>query len=360
MTPYGPSETASGTPADDPAARAHADVPPRARRPRLGFVGVGWIGRLRMQSIIDADVADVVGFADPSQECRASATELAPEAAAADSIAELLDMDLDGVVIATPSAMHAEQSIAALERDLAVFCQKPLARSCTETARVIEAAKTADLRLGVDMVYRGATAVRSLRDLVRLGELGTLYAGRFVFHNAYGPDKPWFYDRELSGGGCVIDLGTHLVDLALWLFGLDRVIDVRSRLFAGGRPLGRSIAEVEDYALVHLDLASGAAVELACSWNLPAGCDAVIEASLYGTAGGARMRNVNGSFYDFTAERFEGTSRQVLCEPPDAWGGRAVVEWAEQLSISRRFDARIEDLLDVASVIDRIYGGAGT
>lgn len=326
--------------------------------PRLGFAGVGWIGRMRMQSVIESGCAQVVAITDPSDECRARATDLAPGVRATSSFSELLDMDLDGVVIATPSAMHAEQSIAALERGIAVFCQKPLARSCHETARVIEAARHGDRRLGVDMVYRTVEAVRVLHDLVRQGELGTLYAGRFVFHNAYGPDKPWFYDRALSGGGCVMDLGTHLVDLALWLFGLDRVVNVRSRLFAGGRPLGRSASEVEDYASVHLDLASGASVEIGCSWNLPAGRDALIEATLYGTAGGASMRNVSGSFYDFTAELYHGTARRVLCQPPDAWGGRAVVEWAEQLACSPSFDARIEDLLEVASVVDRIYGGA--
>jgi predicted dehydrogenase len=361
--------TADGTPTKSSVAQAASrDAADRdsgrlasgsaLAKPRLGFAGVGWIGRMRMQSILESGCAQVVAVADPSGDCLARAAEVAPGVGTTKSFSDLLDMDLDGVVIATPSAMHAEQTIAALRRGMAVFCQKPLARSCHETARVIEVARSEDRRLGVDMVYRTLEAVRALHDLVQQGELGTLYAGRFVFHNAYGPDKPWFYDRTLSGGGCVMDLGTHLVDLALWLFGLDRVIDVRSRLFANGRPLGRSASEVEDYASVHLDLASGASVEVACSWNLPAGRDAVIEASLYGTAGGAQIRNVGGSFYDFEAELDRGTSRRVLCRPPDAWGGRAIVEWAEQLPCSPHFDPRIEDLLEVASVVDRIYGGA--
>src|SRR5437868_1219219 len=126
-----------------------------------------------------------------------------------------------------------------------------------------------------------------------------------MFHNAYGPDKPWFYDRRLSGGGCVIDLGIHLVDLALWALGRPAVTGVSSRLFASGRRLLPAGEAVEDYAEARLDLASGATVRLSCSWRLPAGQDAVIEAAFYGTRGGAALRNRNGSFYELAAERFQ-------------------------------------------------------
>src|SRR3954471_7558199 len=75
----------------------------------------------------------------------------------------------------------------------------------------------ADLRLGIDFSYRFVEGARRIRELVAAGELGRVYAARLVFHNAYGPDKEWFYDRARSGGGCVIDLGTHLIDLLLWI-----------------------------------------------------------------------------------------------------------------------------------------------
>src|SRR5207302_11136649 len=168
---------------------------------------------------------------------------------------------------------------------------------------VEEAARPADLRLGVDPSYRFAEGARRIRDLVLSGELGTIYAARLVFHNAYGPDKAWFYDRARSGGGCVIDLGTHLIDLLLWTLGEPGVPDVTARCFAGGAPLRalrpETARDVEDYAVARLELAGGAVAEIACSWKLPAGQDAVIAASFYGTAGGAELRNVNGSFYDF-------------------------------------------------------------
>ena len=97
-------------------------------------------------------------------------------------------------------------------------------------------------------------------------------------------------------------------------------------------------------------------MRLACSWNLSAGRDAVIEASFYGTKGGAAMRNVHGSFFDFRAERFRGTARETLSEPPDAWGGRAAVEWARELERDNRFDPEVEHLVDVAAALDAIYG----
>jgi len=68
------------------------------------------------------------------------------------------------------------------------------------------------------------------------------------------------------------------------------------------------------------------------------------------------MTNVDGSFYDFRAERFHGTQRFPLAEPPDAWGGRAIVDWARRLAAGARYDKSIETLVQVAAVLDRIYG----
>jgi predicted dehydrogenase len=325
-------------------------------KPRLGFLGVGWIGRHRMGAIAESGVAEIVAMADASETALERAREHAPKCAIASSLEELLDAELDGIVIATPSAMHAAQTIEALEHGVAVFCQKPLARTAAETRRVIEAARVADRLLGVDLSYRFTNGMQRIRDLARRGELGSIYAVDLVFHNAYGPDKPWFFDPRLSGGGCVIDLGIHLVDLALWTLDFPRVARATSRLFAHGEPLRDALTQVEDFAEARLDLHGGATVRLACSWNLPAGRDAVIEASFYGTNGGASMRNVNGSFFDFRAERFRGTARETLSEPPDAWGGRAAVEWARELECGNRFDPGIEHLVDVAAALDAIYG----
>ena len=325
-------------------------------RPRLGFLGVGWIGRHRMNAILESGAVEVAAIADASPEMAAEAGKLAPDAKLVATLDDLLDAGVDGVVIATPSAMHAEQSIRALERGAAVFCQKPVGRTAAEARAVVDAARAADRLLAVDLSYRFTQGMRRIREVVGSGELGRVYAVDLVFHNAYGPDRAWFYDPALSGGGCVMDLGVHLVDLALWTLDFPAVAGVSAKLFAGGEPLQARAERVEDYAVASLDLETGAVVRLACSWRLQAGCDAMISAALYGTQGGARLGNVDGSFYDFIAERYRGTAREVLATPPDAWGGRAAADWAARLAAGERFDPEAERLVGVAEVLDRIYG----
>jgi predicted dehydrogenase len=324
--------------------------------PRLGFLGVGWIGRHRMEAIAGAGAGEIVGVCDPSAEMRSAALTTAPGAREADGLEALLDLGLDGIVIATPSALHAEQAITALERGVAVFCQKPLGRTAAETRAVVEAARAADRLLGLDLSYRFTAAMEAVRETIAAGAIGEVFAADLVFHNAYGPDKPWFYDPSLAGGGCVMDLGIHLVDLGLWTLGFPRVVEVQSRLFTGGRALPPDGSVVEDFATARLDLETGASLQLACSWKLAAGADAVISATFYGSGGAVQMHNVNGSFYDFTAERFDGTARHRLVNPPDEWGGRAAVEWATRLANGARHDPGTERLVEVSAVLDRIYG----
>jgi predicted dehydrogenase len=323
-------------------------------RPRLGFLGVGWIGKHRLKSIAEARRAEIVGLADLNPGVVAAAALESPGVDVRESLQELLRMDLDGLVIATPTALHAEQAIAALEANLAVFCQKPLGRTEKETREVIETARRVNRLLGVDMPYRFVRGTQKIKQRIDAGEIGEIYAMDLVFHNAYGPDKPWYYDPKFAGGGCVIDLGIHLIDMALWMTESE-VTGVSSRLFAQGKRVAASEERLEDYATVRLDLASGATANLSCSWHLPAGSDAVIRASFYGTKGGLSVANVKGSFYDFAAEQFSGTSRDILDEPPDPWGGRAVVAWAERLAERAAFDPEIESAAAVARVIDTIY-----
>src|SRR4051812_3223262 len=204
-------------------ALADARHPSATIRPRVGFLGVGWIGHHRMKAIADSGAVNLAAIADPSPAMIARAAELAPHAKAVSTLDDLLDENLDGIVIATPSALHAEQATRALDRGVAVFCQKPLARSVSETKRVIQSARNANKLLGVDLSYRFLNSTEKMRELLLSGELGKIFAVDLVFHNAYGPDKPWFYNRALSGGGCVMDLGIHLIDLALWCLDFPKV-----------------------------------------------------------------------------------------------------------------------------------------
>ncbi|MCI2243856.1 Gfo/Idh/MocA family oxidoreductase [Xanthomonas sp. PPL568] len=330
---------------------------PRWRAPRLGFLGVGWIGRARMRALADSGLGQVVAIADASATALLDARQDAPAADLLPDLEALLAReDLDGVVIATPSGAHAAQAAAALQRGLAVFCQKPLTRTAAEAEQVLALAQRHDRLLAVDFSYRFAKGMATLREQIAQGALGEVFAIDLLFHNAYGPDKDWFYDIARSGGGCVMDLGIHLLDLAMWLTGSGGHHELQAALYAQGRQLTRPVQQVEDYASAQWRMDNGASVRMACSWRLPAGCDAVIQAHVYGTGGGAALRNVDGSFFDFTVDRFDGTRCERLASPPDAWGGRALLDWAERLGGDPGFDPAALHLLEVARTVDALYG----
>jgi len=214
-----------------------------ARVARLGFLGVGWIGLSRMRAVAQAGAAQIACIADAAPEpvaraAQAALTSSQPPRTVA-SLQELLEQELDGLVIATPSGQHARQAIAALTRGIAVFCQKPLATTAAEAARVVATARALDRLIDVDFCYRTLAGVPELAGLARSGALGEVFAVDLTFHNAYGPDKSWFYDRQQSGGGCVMDLGIHLIDLLLWVLDSPTVVEVRSRLYAEARRWSR-------------------------------------------------------------------------------------------------------------------------
>jgi predicted dehydrogenase len=328
-------------------------------KPRLGFAGLGWIGRNRLQSVVQAGVAEVAAVHDVHVDALQEALTLTPDAVLFSSFEELLHEELDGVVIATPNCFHAEQSIAALEAGIPVFCQKPLGRNADETRRIVAAARHADCLLGVDLSYRAIPAMKAVSQFVVNGELGHVFAVDARFHNGYGPDKAWFRDYSLSGGGCVLDLGSHLLDLALRPLGFPQIERVESSLFTNGKLLEKGSEEVEDYAVATIETVAGTVINLSCCWNMHIGRDAEIEIAFYGTDGGAKLLNIDGSFYDFAGERFRGTTMQMVSSAENEnweWGGLATIEWIERLAAGGEFDAEAEQFVTLAEVIDRIYG----
>lgn len=325
------------------------------RRPRIAFVGLGWIGRHRMEGILD--LVEPVAIADPSAETLAAAAALAPDAAQGRTLEEALQTRPDGVVIASPSALHAGQAIAALKAGCAVFCQKPLGRSAAEVRRVVETARSADRLLRVDLSYRGTAALRAMRDTIRSGGIGRVFAAELVFHNAYGPDKPWFYDKTQSGGGPLMDLGIHLVDSALWCLDFPRTSVVAAELYREGA-CHADAALTEDYAGATLRTEEGATLRIACSWRLHAGRDARIEMQFHGSDGGLSLTNPGGDFYDFEAWLHRGTASERLAAPPDPWGIAMIRAWARDLARTPGFDPQAGEYETLAGIIDAIYATA--
>ena len=326
--------------------------------PRLGFLGTGWIGRHRLRAIAARGLATVAAVADLSEQAiRDACGGLASTPRAVDSLSALLDCDdLDGVVISTPNAGHAEQAITALERGVAVFCQHPVGRTAMETRRVVDAARANDRLLCSDLAYRSTSGMLGIREVVRRGELGEIFAVDVAFHTPIGPDRHWFQDVAVSGDGCIIDLGSHMLDLALWTLDYPALRSATSRLYAAGKPLRWSTDDVEDYALARLDLETGACVQLTCSWNQPSGRQAVIAATFHGTRGIASFQNVHGSYYEFVAEHYFDSTREAFAEPDTEWPGRGAVDWARRLAAGVGYDPSVARLIDLATAIDRIYG----
>lgn len=325
--------------------------------PRLAFVGVGWIGRARMKAVVAAGAADAAVVMDVDEEVAEKAAADVGCDVVVTSLDAALAHDVDGIVLATPSALHAEQSLAALQRGLPVFCQKPLGRTAAECRAIADTARERDLVVGVDLSYRHVRAFEVAVNAARSGALGRVFAVDLVFHNSYGPDRPWFRDPALSGGGCLIDLGTHLVDFALRALD-DEPVRVSASLFAQGEALADTSQRVEEYAAVELEMPDGAIARVACSWFLPCGRDAVIEAHVHGSNAAVAVRNVDGSFYDFTTHRYDGRATTELVAPPDDWGGRALIRWARAVADGSGYDDDIESVVAVARVVDAAYGRA--
>lgn len=336
------------------SAKIQTEVSPR--RPRVAFLGLGWIGLNRLKQLAESDSIEIVAVSDSQPAAVEAANRIAPKAISA-TFDELLHDSIEGIVIAKPNACHAEQTVAALKRGIAVFCQKPLGRNVAEAWQAVNAARDSDCLLQVDLSYRFIPGMKQIQKLAREGELGSIFAIDLKFHNGYGPDKPWFYDQSISGGGCVIDLGVHLIDLALWTLDFPRVTKVSSSLFSKGLPLKKPCTEVEDYAVAQMQTERGTALNLTCSWNLSIGADASIEVALYGTRGAAVLRNVNGSFLEFVAELHRGTKRETLYSSGKGWhwGPAAALEWCKQLAAGDGFQPDTETVLQSAAIIDRIY-----
>jgi predicted dehydrogenase len=307
-----------------------------------------------MEALARAGTAEVAAVADADEPTARAAASAVGCQTVQGELDALLELPLDGIVIATPTALHAAQAAQALEAGRHVFCQKPLGRTEGECRTLIELARHRDLALGVDMSYRHLAATEAVRS--RLPELGRVHALELTFHNAYGPDKPWAHDIELAGGGALIDLGCHLLDLADELIGPLEPVSLQADLLREGRLLARPLREVEDLALAQLRTRDGRVVRLACSWWLAAGRDAVIEVTLLGRGQALRITNVAGSFYDFRAERLDGRQTQVLSQPGDDWSAAAITAWACRLAAGAGFDPEVERVARVAAMLDRIYG----
>jgi predicted dehydrogenase len=170
------------------------------------------------------------------------------------------------VDICTPNDLHLEQCRRALEAGLAVYCEKPLAMNYEQARHLAELAEKAGALTQVAFVLRYVPAIRQMKALLEAGEIGEPLNFRgHMFHGSYlDPQRrmSWRLRASESGGGAFMDLGAHLVDLALYLLGEAGSVRAQMRTFIPQRASNvdssrQETVDVDDWALCSLELASG-------------------------------------------------------------------------------------------------------
>jgi predicted dehydrogenase len=322
--------------------------------PRLGFLGLGQVGRHRLEAIAHAGIAEIVAIADPDLKAAAAAQVLMPSAVIRRGLNDLLVERLDGLVIAAPASIQAEAAVEALRKGVAVLCQPPLGRRMVEASQVLEAARTSDRLLELDLPHRSIEGLHRIQALIQEGALGPV---REVHLNCWiHPDAGMDASpSEASSFGSSITESAHrLLDLALWTLRFPPVTSIDHEPAPTGQTAARVSGAADDLIDGRISLADGCLIRITCAKKAQAEKSTSIEASFVGTHGSASLRNADGSTTAFAAEWTQGTTRHQLMSPTDDWQGRAALEWAARLATDTRFDPSIEHAVTVLDVMERL------
>jgi len=265
----------------------------------IGIIGVG-IGHLHIQGYVKCPEAQVLAVCDVNEErARRVAAEFGIPHVFTD-YEEMLELDdIDAVSVCTPNYLHAPITIAAFEAGKHIICEKPLAITPEEGEAMVAAGKRAGklFMTAFNNRFRGDTQV--LKKFVEQGELGEIYYAKTGWLRRRGiPGMGgWFTTKSKSGGGPLIDLGVHVLDLTLWLMGNPKAVTVTGSTYAKFGQYGKGMGtwgtaeesgkcDVEDLAAAFIRLNTGATVVLETSWASNVGRD-VVYTTLMGTKGGA-------------------------------------------------------------------------
>lgn len=224
---------------------------------RVGLLGCGRIARLvHLRALTSAPGVDLTALADPDPAALAAASRLAIDAIPFHDWRDLLGRgDVEAVVIALPTHLHAEAAVAALDAGIAVYVEKPLAATLEDGRAIARAAAASGTVGATGFNLRHHPAYRRARDLLAAGAAGRLVAARSVFTSA-PRELPEWKRRRATGGGVLLDLASHAVDLTRFLTGR-RVVEVACRL--------RSVQQEDDTALLTLGLDDGTPVSVLTS-----------------------------------------------------------------------------------------------
>ncbi len=250
---------------------------------KAGIIGCGFIANGKhLPSIVSLGGIEVVAFCDiVIERAQASAKEFGqPDALVCTDYREVLALtDIDVIHVCTPNSSHAEISIAAMKAGKHVMCEKPMAKTAAEAKAMLDTSKETGKLLTIGYQNRFREDSLFIKGLCERGELGDVYFAKAMAMRRRGvPTWGVFMDKEKQGGGPLIDLGTHALDLSLWMMNnykpvsvLGSTFDMIGKMGSPANSMGPwdpAKYEVEDSAFGLVKFENGATVVLEASWAL--------------------------------------------------------------------------------------------
>lgn len=269
---------------------------------KIGVIGTGNISNLHMAGYSRLENVEVIAACDINEERVKKFAETYHIANTFTDYHELLKMkEIDAVSITAWNNVHAPASIAALKAGKHVLCEKPLALNAEQALKMVEISKESGKILMVGFCRRFGENAAALKEMIEKGDLGQIYYAKTGCLRRWGNPGGWFSDRSKSGGGPVIDLGVHMIDLVRYLSGKPRAVSVMASTFdhMGMRTEVRGITkynsadyseynDVEDCATALIRFENGMTLFFETSWVQNIKEDSLY-LELFGDKAGARM-----------------------------------------------------------------------
>lgn len=346
-------------------------------RLRAGVIGVG-VGAAHVVGYQAHPAAEVVAIADLNPERLAEVGNTYGITDRYSNYLELLQRpDIDVVSVALPNALHAPITQAALEAGKHVLCEKPLALNTAEAQRIVDTAAATGRQLMVCFNYRMRPDVRWLKAAIDEGSFGQIYLAKagWLRNSGIPGSGSWFTNRGLSGGGPLIDLGVHMLDLVLWLLGYPEVATVSGVTFARFGPQGKKrwsprtfssgsgVFDVEDLAMAFIRFRDGRALSLETSWasHTRSGRDDYF-ITLYGERAGADLYVANYNNEETVTFYTEIGGQSVDVRPRIQSPGRshtlAVAHFVDSILAGQPVECTGEEGVALISIIDAVYESA--
>lgn len=248
---------------------------------RVGIIGVGAIAQAcHLPGYMKSEFAQLVAFSDPDPDRHKEMANVYPEMKGYAHFKDMLANEkLDVVSVCTPNKYHAAAAVAALEAKCHVLCEKPISVTLKEADQMIEAAKKARRKLMIGFTNRLFTGPQKAKEIVDSKALGKPFMMRVRF--AHGGPYPgwaksdWFYVRDMSSGGAMLDMGIHAIDLCLWIMG--PIVGVSAK----AATLVKKI-EVDDNAVLLVEFKNGTLGYIEVGWTSKPGFTGF---EIYGTEG---------------------------------------------------------------------------